>query len=394
MARTDPRRVAETTSSEDYPDVCVITHPLGQAGENATRTLLEIIAAITSVRLVTADLPPNSAIRDRHALVELTEEGASQSNVVKAAIRFVFNQLRMCRAITGSDEEVVLFFGATAYLLPIVWARLLGRTVVLEPRGDVPLTLRLDWERRMPASVARGLAVPIWLLERIGYRIADAIVTYTPGMAAQLELERYERKLHTAGARYVDTDRFAPTTSFEKREPVVGFVGRIDEEKGIRALATVAKLLPPEVTFRFVGDGALFGWLQNELSEDIENGSVELAGWVPHEKIPEELNRLQLLVLPSSPTEGLPTSILEALACGTPVYATPVAGVPDVLREGKTGFLMHEREPTEIAQRIGRIIERSDLDDISENARAEIEADYDFDAAVDRYQHILQSVTE
>ena len=55
----------------EYPAVCVVTHPLGAAGENATRTLLEILGAITAVSLVTANLPGNSTIRDRYEVVEL-----------------------------------------------------------------------------------------------------------------------------------------------------------------------------------------------------------------------------------------------------------------------------------------------------------------------------------
>jgi len=94
------------------------------------------------------------------------------------------------------------------------------------------------------------------------------------------------------------------------------------------------------VTFRFVGDGGLKSWLEAELAAEIEQGAVETVGWVDHDEVPTELNRFRLLVLPSEPTEGLPTVILESLACGTPVYATPVSGVPDVVRDGETGFLM------------------------------------------------------
>jgi len=374
------------------PDVCVLTHPLGAAGENATRTLLEILAAITSVSLVTADLPGDSAIREHHEVVELTEKSAGQSNVLAAAFRFGLNQLRMCAAIARREEEIVLFFGATAYLLPIAWARLLGRTVVLEPRGDVPLTLRLSWEQRMPAVLARALAGPVWALERLGYSLADAIVTYTPAMARELGLDTFEGKLYPSGARYVDTDRFAPDVPFEERDPVVGFIGRIDEEKGIRTLAAVATALPEEVTFRFVGDGDLRPWLERELADEIAVGSVEVVGWVDHDEVPDELTRLRLLVMPSEPTEGLPTTILEAMACGTPVLSTPVAGVPDVVTPGETGFLLDETDPDSIADAIVSGLERGDLPAMSRNGRELVERRYSFDAAVDRYEAILSDV--
>jgi glycosyltransferase involved in cell wall biosynthesis len=379
-------------SAPDLPGVCVVTHPLGSAGENATRTLLEILAAITSVSLLTADLPAESAIRDRHEVVELTEKGAGQSNPLRAAVRFVVNQVRMCTAIARREEEVVLFFGATAYLLPILWARLLGRTVVLEPRGDIPLTLRLSWERRMPAVLARALVAPVWALERLGYRLADAIVTYTPAMASELGLDRYGEKLHPTGARYVDTDRFAPQTPFAERDRVVGFLGRIDEEKGVRTLAAVARGLPEDITFRFVGDGDLLPWLREELAAEIDAGRVELAGWVDHEAVPAELDRFRLLVMPSSPTEGLPTTIMEALACGTPVYATPVSGVPDVVKDGETGFLMDGTDPDDIREDLVAILDREDLAEVSANGRRLVETEYSFEAAVDRYRRILSEV--
>ena len=161
--------------------VCVITHPLSAAGENATRTLLDILAELGSVSLVTADLPAESTIRDNREVVELTQKGAGDS-VPVAAVRFTLNQLRMCAMIRQRPEGVVLFFGATAYLLPILFARLMGNTVLVEPRGDVPLTLRLNWEQRMPDLFARMLAGAVWLLERAGFATAHMVATYTPNM--------------------------------------------------------------------------------------------------------------------------------------------------------------------------------------------------------------------
>jgi glycosyltransferase involved in cell wall biosynthesis len=77
---------------------------------------------------------------------------------------------------------------------------------------------------------------------------------------------------------------------------------------------------------------------------------------------------MQLLVLPSQPTERLPTTVLEALACGTPVMATPVSGVPDVVREDDTGFLPDASDSISLAIDIEGIPDR-DLDTVSRNGR-------------------------
>ncbi|MFC7028108.1 glycosyltransferase family 4 protein [Halomicroarcula sp. GCM10025324] len=374
------------------PDVCVVTHPLAPAGENATRSLLDILSAITAVSLVTADLPADSEIRERHELIELTQKGAGES-VVVAAVRFLLNQLRMCRVIAERDEEVVLFYGATSYVLPILAARLLGKTVLVEPRGDVPLTLQLNWEQRLPIPVARGLAGLVRALERVGFAAADGVVTYTPAMARQLDLQPEAPDVYPQGARYVRTDEFDVHTPYDERGRVVGFLGRLDEEKGIRELAEVARTLPDDVTFRFIGDGDLRGWLESELAAEIESGTVEMAGWVHHDEVPAELNRLALLVLPSQPTEGLPTTILEALACGTPVYASPVSGVPDVVRDEETGFLIDRRDPAALRVGIEGILARDDLSELSANGRELIETEYSFEAACDRYREILAAVS-
>jgi hypothetical protein len=370
------------------PDVCVVTHPLSDAGENATRSLLDVLGAVTGIALVTADLPADSEIRDRHELVELTRAGVGDS-VPVAAARFLLNQLRMCRVIAGRDEEVVLFYGATAYLLPVVAARLLGKTVLVEPRGDVPLTLRIQWEADLPDPVARGLAGLVRALERAGFAAAHGVVTYTPGMARQLGLDPDAPDVYPTGARYVRTDEFDVRVPFAERERRVGFLGRLDEEKNVRELAEVAATLPADTTFTFIGDGDLGEWLEREVAEEIREGRVETRGWVDHDEVPAELNRLRLVVLPSEPTEGLPTVILEALACGTPVYATSVSGVPDVVREGETGFLMDSTDPADIRAELLAALDRDDLAEVSANGRELVETEYSFEAAKRRYREIL-----
>jgi glycosyltransferase involved in cell wall biosynthesis len=74
------------------------------------------------------------------------------------------------------------------------------------------------------------------------------------------------------------------------------------------------------------------------------------------------------------------------------VYATPVGGVPDILVDGETGFLMTEREPAAVADRIEAILSRDDTERITRNAQELIEQEYVFDAAVDRYRHILTEI--
>jgi len=377
---------------DEIDNVCVVTQPVSNASESHVRDMLNIVNAITSVSLLTVNLPEDASLRNDYEVINIATTGTGTSIPV-AAIRFLRNQLRMAYVLRQREESIALFFGSTSYLIPILAAKLSGKTVVLEPRGDVPLTLRLHWGQRVPTPIARMLAGSVWCLEEVGYRLSDAIITYTPSMAEELGLDRFESKLYPNGARYVDTETLYPRILFENRENVVGFLGRLDEEKNVRLLAAAAKKLPADVNFRFIGDGDLREELEYELSEEISEGRVEFRGWVDHNKISGELNELRLLVLLSEPTEGLPTVILESMACGTPVLATPVSGVPDVVQDGKTGFLIHKKCDQEIATSIENILMRQDMNEISQNAKIKIEENYSIEEAIARYDTILTSIS-
>ena len=140
------------------------------------------------------------------------------------------------------------------------------------------------------------------------------------------------------------------------------------------------------------GDGPL----KNELNRTIQgnnlNDYVKLKGRIPsHDIVAFVLNNFKLLVLPSK-FEGLPTIILEAMACGTPVLATPVGSIPEVIKDGETGFIMENNSPECIAENIVRVLEYPDLDKVTKNARKLVEEKYTYEAAVGRYKEILKGL--
>ena len=380
--------MSQRQQTEDIGGVCIVTQPgSGQSEKNHTRDLASIIAELTTVAILTADLPESSTLLDSFEVVEFSTTSIGDNTVIEA-LRFLRNQLRLCRLLRTREESVVLFFGTTSYTLPILAARLLGKRVVVLPRGNLPLSLQLDWEETMPDRLAQILAGSISQLEGISYRLSHGIITYTPKMADMLGLQRYEHKLYPTGARFIDTERFSVDVPYTDRGRTVGFLGRFEGEKRIPLLIEAVSQLPDDVTVIFVGDGTYRETLERKLADEIEAGRVDVVGWVDHDEVPAQLNRLQLLLLPSK-TEGLPTTVLEAMACGTPTYATPVSGVPDIVREGETGFLMETVEAEAVAERISDILNREDLPRISEAGRTLVEDEYSFEAAVERYDLIF-----
>lgn len=372
----------------ELPEVVVVTMRSEPKPQIATYHLLNVLSELTATSLITVTLAEESPIHGEYEVGEIAA-GSKAGGLLGTMWLFLGNQIRLCRGLHESDAQVAYFFGGTAYVLPILFAKLVGKTVVVQPRGDVPLTLGLEWRERYPDVGARFLANLVRALEYAGYAVADRIPTYTESMAETIVPGRFRRKVYPKGTRYIDVEAFEPTTPYDDRENRLGMIGRLDVEKGIDELVGAIQRLPDDVAFRFVGDGDRREWIERELDEDIESGRVDVTGWVDHDEIPGHLNDIRLLVLPSEPTEGLPTAIQEAFACGTPVYATPVSGISDVVREGETGFLMENRDPEGIAADVEAILDHENLPEISDNCRAFCVENYSYEASVERFRELL-----
>ncbi|MGI9148876.1 MAG: glycosyltransferase family 4 protein [Chloroflexota bacterium] len=121
--------------------------------------------------------------------------------------------------------------------------------------------------------------------------------------------------------------------------PLVGWVGRLRPEKAPQAFLRVAEAVRrsrPDARFVLVGDGPLAAALEHEIQERGLAGCVQLAG------VRADMARVYPafdLLVQTSESEGMPLVILEAMACGRPVVAMDVGGVPEVVQVDTTGLL-------------------------------------------------------
>lgn len=146
-----------------------------------------------------------------------------------------------------------------------------------------------------------------------------------------------------------------------------------------------------EIKFVIGGDGNMFNKIKEFIDKNKLNDKVKILGWVPHDELSNYMNDFKLVVLPSY-TEGLPNIMLEAMACGTPVLATPVGAIPDVIKDGETGFIMENNSPECIAKNVIRALEHPDLERIVESAKVLVEREYTYEAAVKGYREILDNL--
>jgi len=151
----------------------------------------------------------------------------------------------------------------------------------------------------------------------------------------------------------VDTEIFKPVskecarkvTKLPASKHVVLFVGTLTRQKGIPYVLRTAHRLP-DVLFVLIGRGQLDTNLKNCLILEQRR----------HEDLPAWMSAADVLVLPSE-TEGTPSVIQESLACGTPVIASDVGGCSEVVRDGKTGYLIPVGDVDALTDRIKYLLD-------------------------------------
>jgi glycosyltransferase involved in cell wall biosynthesis len=138
--------------------------------------------------------------------------------------------------------------------------------------------------------------------------------------------------------------------------PVVGNVAALVPHKGqkylIDAFALVVRDLP-DARLVIAGEGELQPVLERQIREHRLEKHVILAGFRPD--VLSLMKGFDLFVL-SSVTEGLGTSVLDAMACERAVVATTAGGIPEIVRDGETGLLVPPRDAPALAAAIGRLL--------------------------------------
>ena len=120
------------------------------------------------------------------------------------------------------------------------------------------------------------------------------------------------------------------------RRDYVLFVGRLSPGKGLRTLLDAWKLLRITIPLRIVGDGPLRSELEAE-RDRAGLSSVCFDGWLPREQVHAAMQRAEFLISPSESYETFGLTIVEAFACGTPVIASRLGAMAEIVESGRTG---------------------------------------------------------
>jgi glycosyltransferase involved in cell wall biosynthesis len=214
--------------------------------------------------------------------------------------------------------------------------------------ADVPITFTFHgpWalESQQEGKKPWNVAFKRWIEERV-YRRCDRFIVLSHAFGDILHREYqvpWERIYIVPGG--VDIDRFQANLTRQQARELLGFppdrpilfvprrlVQRMGIDILLQALVAV-KAKVPDVWLAIAGKGALRPVLEQQAIALGLQEHVKFLGYVPDDRLPVAYQAADLTVVPSQSLEGFGLILLESLACGTPVLATPVGGMPEVLR--------------------------------------------------------------
>jgi teichuronic acid biosynthesis glycosyltransferase TuaC len=163
----------------------------------------------------------------------------------------------------------------------------------------------------------------------------------------------------------VDTEKFKPAGKENSRKllnlpldkNIILFVGALRSIKGVDYLIEAAKnFVDSNTELYLVGrDDGLKKSLKKMAQDFKITDFIKFIGPVNHEDIPLWISASDILVLPSL-SEGRPNVVLEALACEVPVVATDVGGIPELIINGETGYLVPAKNPLELSEKVNKLL--------------------------------------
>lgn len=338
------------------------------------------LCSYRNLMVIGADAPPQDSRIKYVRLAAIHDEDGCRNCGRPGVIQRMMMQVRVALILAGDSRILrgrdVLFL--TPAFLAILAAKMSGSWTILYS-GGYPFFA----ERR---PLVEGIATVV--LKSLPSAVVDRIVLESRGPESFYKCNEYRSKCVVC-PQYVDTGVFFRKKPIGSREFDIAFVGRLSRAKGIdRYLTALVRLLEEGNRPRLliVGDGPLRKEIRSLAAE---YSQVVLMNWVEAVDVPDLLNSAKFTILPSD-YEGLPNTVLESLACGTPVIATRIGGITDVVVDGVNGYLMADNSPDSIRAAVLRALTSKETERLSEAAVSSIRDRYDFRAACTRFYVALR----
>lgn len=194
----------------------------------------------------------------------------------------------------------------------------------------------------------------------------------------------------------VDPGAFEPVRHQGRGRRIL-FVGRMAAVKGLPVLLDAISLLKrdhPDIMLSLAGDGPERVQLERRAAEAGLGDNARFLGYQSQAQVRQLLAETDVFAMASF-AEGVPVVLMEAMAAGVPVVATRIAGIPELVEDGTSGFLVPPGNPHPLAHRIGELLADSELRNrFAGAARQKIERDFNLATETGRLCDVLDQAVQ
>jgi len=240
-------------------------------------------------------------------------------------------------------------------------------------------------------------AVAMWRLDEKVARAAFGVSVSWYGRAQAMLVSAPSTwgRLHVVRCG-IDAAQYAPTHHSGQRSSVL-FVGRFDPEDGVPVLLDAfAKVLRerPSARLTLVGEGPGRSAAQQQVQAAGLDHAVQFAGYATAQQVAEHLAATDVFVLPSF-VEGIPVSLMEAMAAKVPVVASQLPGIAELVEHGEHGYLVPAGHTEQFAERIVALLSQPALRErMGVAGRAKVVAEFDAGVTVNQLHELFRAAAQ
>jgi len=234
----------------------------------------------------------------------------------------LFYTIQVSFIIIKSKSKIIIFYDKSELIIPSIIAKIIKKKVIFYEGNEYPWNIYRNYK---VSSISWGYNI---FTGKLALKLADKIVAQNARI--KRGMLRYTKKEIEIIPVAVDTEFFKPI--FKEKENIVGFLGRLEKEKGVDLLLEIVDLAMkkyPEIKFMIIGDGSY----KNKFTD---KKNVIFLSWVPRNKLPDYINKADVFI---SCQEGMGLAESEILACGRPIITLNSTVNKEIIKPNFNGFL-------------------------------------------------------
>ncbi|MDH6313525.1 glycosyltransferase involved in cell wall biosynthesis [Parabacteroides sp. PFB2-10] len=225
------------------------------------------------------------------------------------------------------------------------------------------------FKKSLKASVVAYLEAIIWNRRKLEKQ-TETFVSPSHFLKSKMEFAGFHKSKIKVLHNFIQTENLPPCSSH--KEDYYCYVGRLSPEKGIDSLLKAAKELPYSLYLIGGGDESY------RVKKEYVKENIHFLGHQPLDEVMRIISKARFTVIPSICYENNPFSVIESLCAGTPVLGANIGGIPELIEEGKSGFLFTPGDTEELKQKITDCFQTFDdsypFQDIADKAREKFSA--------------------